>query len=206
MTVTITAYTRPSGKVVVQAHDNARKVAEAVTAYNLAYLLVGYGKRRSGTVEVIAVDGSVTEVQNYTPYVSVWKRTGDSDAALRAKAARPSGVLLRRHPDGTYTEMDDGWNDRQAVVRRKLAEARWMAERDGDHHQVLVRFHDGRVVRIGHPTRHFEWDQAIMRHEALTANPPPGMHYAMVRAENDPQWADVPWATPADLTEMERVA
>lgn len=194
MTTTITGYTRPSGVVVIQAHREQAKIAQVVTRASYPFIVVNLWQRptHGATVDVF---GRTHPRQDYTPTLAVVRRTSSYDTASRYRR-RPGDVVLRRHTDGTYSEMDTGWNGRQQAIRRRESEARWLSEVDGDHHQVLVVFEDGRTERIGDPSRRFEWHQAQARHDALTADPLPGQRWAMVRAENDPQYLDVPWHRP----------
>lgn len=173
----ITARTRPNGKSIVVEAFNAdgRKIAETITkSTGYEYLVVTLWRR-----------------QAYTATLRVAKRSNNWKAAEAALArCGDRSVLLRRHSDGTYTPRA-GWRDRQdAIVRRRQAE-RWMAERTADRHQVLVDLPDGRTVRVGDPTRHFTYDQALERHEVT-----PGSY---VRSETDPRYGDIEWATRSDL-------
>lgn len=174
--LTITAHTRPSGTVAVEAHDDGRKVAERITRRTYPFLVIYVWQHPDRTATTLKVS----------------RATGNYDTA-RQFYGEPGVTVLRRHTDGTYTAMDTEWNARQAIVRRQEAEARWDAERRQDRHQVLVHMSDGRVVRIGDPTRHFTYDQALARVHELDPE------IVFVRSEADPTTFDVPWADGDDL-------
>jgi hypothetical protein len=176
---TITAHTRPNGKsIIIEARDaDGRRIANTVTKS------VGY--------EYLVVHLWNPDIDGVAAKLRVWKRTDNLDVARRVHDGRPNAVVLRRHSDGTYTPRDGGWRDHQDAIRAAKIKARWLAERDPDRHQVLVDLPDGRTVRVGDPTRHFTYDQALARHEVTPDS--------YVRSEADPKYADVEWATPADL-------
>lgn len=190
----ITARTRPNGKSIVVEAFNAdgRKIAETITkSVGYTYLVVNLWQRPSGSRPgPMNMHGeSGPPEQAYTPTLSVYKRTGNRDVAERERdraGGRANSItrVLARHTDDTYTVLDKGWGDRQTAIR-------WLANRDAERHQVLVDLPDGRTVRVGDPTRHFTYDQALARHEVT-----PGSY---VRSETDPRYSDIEWATRSDL-------
>lgn len=195
----ITAYTRPSGVVVVQAHEGGRKVAEVTTRRSYPFLVVNLWRRPagSGVIGVIGVTkyGHVVEGQVYDQTLTVYNGTGSRDTARRKRDRGGFGtVVLRRHlSDNTYSVDDDGWAARNTAKSTAAAEARWLAERDADRHQVILILPGGRKVRVGDVRRHFTFDQALARIENLPRD------IVMVRSETDPAYADIPWATEAEL-------
>ena len=191
----ITAYTRKSGVVVIQAHRDGHKVAETTTKRDYPFLVVNLWERPAGSSVVsVAIDGTAEVGQVYAATVTVYNGTGSHTTARRKRDRGGRGtVILRRHFDGTFTVDDHEWAARNRAKSTAAAEARWIAERDEDRHQVILTLPGGRMVRVGDVRRHFTYDQALARIEGLPRE------IVMVRSEMDPKYVDLPWATAAEL-------